>query len=144
LVYPLPDNPNIDTARRIAKENGQNGLFPELGSVAVEEPDKFDYIIQREEFEKQFPSRIARQVPNAAAWAAPTKKNKNIKPATDGPEVEKETADSGKREGAEEIVEEQAGPGASPFEVTLDDAQRKALQKIRERRERLRGGTSKK
>jgi hypothetical protein len=126
--------------------------------VAIEEPEKFDYIIQREEFEMQFPSRRARQVPNTAAWAVPTKKNQNIAhEVEDAPEVAIETADSGERapvEGAEEIIEEQARPGAagdsltvessSPFEVKLDDAQRTALQKIRERRERLRGGTSKK
>jgi hypothetical protein len=126
--------------------------------VAVEEPDKFDYIIQREEFEIKFPSRIARQVPNTTAWAAPTKKNKNVTRGTgDAPEVAIETADSSERaavEGAEEIIDEQARLGAagdshtvessSPFEVKLDDAQRTALQKIRERRERLRGGTSKK
>lgn len=161
MVYFIKDDADLETAKRIASENGQSGLFPELGSVAVEEPDKFDYIIQREEFERQFPSRIARQVTNTAAWAAPTKQNKSFTQTKESKATERVVETPVEAAGIEENVpveEAEEAPGSdvtaptkesfelefeSPFEVKLDESQRKALEKIRERRERLRGGALK-
>jgi hypothetical protein len=141
-------------------ENRQSGLFPELGSVAVEEPDKFDYIIQREEFESEFPSRIAKQVTNTAAWDAPTEQNKYFtqtkeiasEPVVKATAEAKDIKERAPVEGVEEApVPDAAAPAEEPFELEfespfenkLDDEQRKELERIRERRERLRGGALK-
>jgi hypothetical protein len=125
--------------------------------VAVEEPDKFDYVIQREEFERQFPSRIAKQATDTAAWDSPTKQNKyftQTKPKASKP-VGRGTSEAEDIEESAPVEESEKAPAPdaaeepfklefeSPFEVKLDEAQRQELEKIRERRERLRGGALK-
>lgn len=141
-------------------ETGQSGLFPELGSVAVEEPDKFDYVIQREEFERKFPSRIAKQATDTDAWDSATKQNKYFtkakpkasKPVVRGTSEAEDIEESAPVEGSEKAPAPDAAAPAeepfklefeSPFEVKLDETQRQELENIRERRERLRGGALK-
>ncbi len=118
--------------------------FPELSSVTIEgDEEALEYFVTREQFEKKYPARKARQATNKAAWKALEKPTfTNVEPiktpeenAQSGEISEVKSEEGGQSEGEEKSLR-------SEFEIKLDESQLQALEEIRTRRERKRGKQS--
>ena len=140
------DCTEVDSVRERANEEISGTNFPELGSVDVDEAT-LEYLIRREEFERQHPSKKARQVTNKAAWMGMTVGNSPVADATPDttPGFTKEPAKAVESSSvaAEEIVHETSSrfndsdmEKESDFAIGLDESQLKALEEIRAQRER--------
>lgn len=148
---------NLESARKRLEEASERNPFPELGSLSIDDPSSLEYLVQREHFEIQHPSRKTRQPTNKAAWAEPTKGRRasdelklfrKTQVVTEKPVEEVEP--KGDRVPSEEVKQEEAkveanteSPGIpSEFEDKLDNAQRQALEEIRARRQKKKPGSS--
>jgi hypothetical protein len=117
--------------------------FPELSSVATDDEEDLEYLITREEFEKKYPAKKARQATNKKAWPGvqkPTFTNTQPVEVPDnatGNEATAEAKDEKVSEHSDVTSDEKSL--RSEFESKLDESQLKALEDIRARRERQRG-----
>jgi hypothetical protein len=143
---------DLDAAKQHVQELGGSNPFPELKSLDMQDAETLDYIFQREQFEREFPSGKARQPVKHDEWAKPTSKTKSF---TSTPETSTNTLESA--EVASASTEEVKGDAVTEEESTasptkksildkieLDDSERKLLEEFRAQRERKRGGSSKK
>lgn len=139
----------LDTARELAKELARPNPFPELNSVDINELESLDYLAQREHFEREFPSGLAKQSPKSDQWAKPTTRKKST---TNGEETVSETTPVQDENALTEevtpedaVTEETATPVVEKMksildEIELDPSERSALEEFRAQRERKRGG----
>jgi hypothetical protein len=137
----------LDTARRHAEEMDASNPFPELKSVDVSNSGSLDYLAQREHFEREFPSKRAKQAIDKEGWAKPTTMNRsftNTKEVSETSPAQGESASSGEvatGEAADETSSSVVETTKSLLdEIELDPSQRKALEEFRAQRERKRGG----
>ena len=117
--------------------------FPELSSVATNDDEDLEYLVTREEFEKKYPAKKARQATNKKAWQGFQKPTfTNTQPVEI---LENTTGNEATTEAKEEKISEHSAATSdekslrSEFETKLDESQLKALEEIRARRERQRG-----
>lgn len=124
--------------------------------MSIDDPSSLEYLVQREHFEIQHPSRKTRQPTNKAAWAEPTKGRRasdELKLFRKTQVTEKpvqEVQQKGEHVPSQEVKQEDAKVEAetenpaipSEFENKLDDAQRQALEEIRARRQKKKSGSS--
>lgn len=134
----------IDSVRRQAEEKLLASKFPELSSLATNDEEALEYLLTREQFEKKYPSKRARQATDKAAWKAFEKPNFTNVQAIKGPEEtagDGEIVNSGGQEGEESGVQSMTEESKlrSEFEIKLDESQLQALEEIRQRRERKKG-----
>ena len=117
--------------------------FPELSSVATDDEEDLEYLITREQFEKKYPAKRARQATNKKVWQDLQKPTFTDVQSVEIPESTTGNENAG--EGKEEKVDGQILATSdekslrSEFEIKLDESQLQALEEIRARREKKRG-----
>ena len=149
MVHPSPEIVlTLDTARRHAEEMDASNPFPELKSVDISNSGSLDYLAQREHFEREFPSKRAKQAIDKEGWAKPTTMNRSFTNTTEVSETspaQDESASSGEVATGEAAADETSTPVVETTkslldEIELDPSERKALEEVRAQRERKRGG----
>jgi hypothetical protein len=136
-----------DSARKRAKEDRAVIKFPELTSV-IDDEQSLEYLIQREEFETNYPSDLARQPTNEAAWARESKGSRRSRILREddieasrekllAEEINAEETVTPVIETVTETVTEDVEEEAvkSEFERKLDESRLKTLLELRAERE---------
>jgi hypothetical protein len=137
----------LDTARQHAEDMDSSNPYPELKSVDINDFEALDYLAQREHFEREFPSKRAKQVIDKEGWAKPTTMNRSFTNTNET--VSESSPVPGESAATEEVAtgaaaEETSTPVVTTKsildEIELDPSERKALEEFRARRERRMGG----
>jgi hypothetical protein len=151
-IHPIHNKLTIDSVRKLVEDRRDVSKFPELSSVDTSD-EALTYLIEKEEFERQYPAKSTRQPVNKAAWRESMKKpsftNVTSESIPEQTMIEVDQVEVGGDVQDEVVVVEEKAirkemdSVRSEFDFKLDAAQLEALEAIRARRERQRAKSSK-